>query len=79
MTSRDQGHDTEAETERAGQARVPVARQGHGSKQDSKHADTVAECVARLVEQAPPLTGRQRDILALLLRRTQHEDRRGAG
>jgi hypothetical protein len=83
MNSRDQEQDIETrpETARApeaerspGAARVPSARHGDDGEPDASQAGTVAECVARLVAQAPPLTARQRETLTLLLRRTHHHD-----
>jgi hypothetical protein len=86
MSSRDQEQDQDTETETEPEtarpqetARVPPAGDKGDSEPGAGQAGPVAECVARLVAQAPPLTGRQREILTLLLRRASHRDQRSSG
>jgi hypothetical protein len=82
MSNRDTETETETpapETARSRAAQVPPAGGKGGSEPGAGQPGTVAECVARLVAQAPPLTARQREVLTLLLRRTRHHDQRGPG
>lgn len=47
----------------------PNDRPGHDGHPDDDGEAGLDACIARLVEAAPPLSGQQRDTLALLLRR----------
>ena len=44
-------------------------RRDHGGQPEDDHESGLDAYVARLVDEAPPLTSEQRDTLALLLRR----------
>jgi hypothetical protein len=60
--------------ERAVSGRLSRALPRDTSQRDDSTAADVQEadldaCIARLLDAAPPLSGEQRDILALLLRR----------
>jgi hypothetical protein len=43
----------------------------HGGQPDDDHQSGLVAYVARLVDEAPPLTDEQRDTLALILRRAR--------